>query len=1332
MILKRSFCLTIFTMFCFCKMSSQSLLQKNKTIEDPSIKKIKWNRTLSFLKKEKMVKMLLLDGGGHIEEKDFLPYYLLREPCKQGFKLKPKIEPVLTEPLTAEEETYINPKYITEYFDVIETTVNTYRKEAFVLCKLVPIRINKATGKLEKLVSYRVQWQLTKEPLYTKEKRGGNPQNRTQNYANSSVLANGTWYKIGTAQNAIYKIDKAFLQRLSINTGTGGIDPRNIKIYGNGGEILSELNSDFHYDDLNENAIFIQGEADGVFNDNDYILFYGQSPHKWKYNSGNVAAASIRAASIRYSHEKHYYSDSVFYFLTVDNSSFGKRIVKQANNPSPNYTVTTFDDYQVHENDQTNLVQSGRELYGENFDNTQSYSFNFSFLNIVANDTVWLKTDLLGRSTTANCVFDVNYPGGTYQLTTGSVCSSFECDIADTVYETGVKYFNYNGGSNISVSVNNTTTSQTGWINYLWIIARRALTMQGSQMSFRDYRSISPGRISQFNVQNVNPIRIWNVTNQFNIIEQEDTAIIPNNYTFSVATDTLQQFIAFDGTSYNTPAFVGTVDDHVNLHALQNIDYVIVAPSIFMNDAKKLANLHAQYEHFSYAYVTPDQIYNEFSSGVQDITAIRQFMRMLYKKPGTTSPKHLCLFGTGSYLQKDRYEPSNTVFVPVFETYNSWSVENSKTGDDFYGFLDDAEGFIDVNGGYAGSAMDIGVGRLTVKSTTEADAVTNKIIQYYNRTEPTSSCCDQATQNTPDWRNWVCLISDDVNPGGNAWEIAFIEQQEANATVVSRNPRYNINKIYEDAYQVETVPGGRRYPDVVTAINNQVAKGALIMGYSGHGGELNLSHENIVSINQIEQWNNINNMPLWYTATCEFATYDNPSLETAGEDILLNPNGGGIGLFTTTRIAFVSDGDNLGPPFYGAALDSFVTGNRPTMGDILRLTKFYVAQKNYLHFALLGDPAVTLSYPKQYTRPVKINSHLYVATSNDTLSALGKYSIVGYVSDSLGDKLNNFIGNIYITVFDKPTSLTTLDNAGDGIYGGINHKYPFTQQESILFKGKSTVTNGNFTYTFIVPKDIMYNYGLGKISYYAQQNDTIDAAGYYNQIMVGGTSNAVITDHQGPIINLFMNDNHFVSGGTTNQNPFIYALLADSSGINTSGTGIGHNVVATLDANTAHEIVLNDYYQADVNKYQSGKLLYQLSNLPNGNHTLNLKAWDVVDNSSNNTIDFVVAQNAQMALSHVLNYPNPFSNATKFYVEHNQPCQYLNVEIEIFTITGKVVKTISQTVENQGFRTDGINWDGKDNYGDKLARGVYIYKVIVKNTEEGSKAEKIEKLVILN
>jgi hypothetical protein len=827
MIFNRNFYAVVFIIFCFSKAFPQSFkLQKSKVIEDPSILKIKWRKPVSFEKKGTIETVVSFDGVSYIEEKNFLPCLLLRESSKQGVKLRPDIQVVSTETLTAREEVCINSKYVTENFEVIDTKISTYKKMPFVLCKLVPIRINKASGKLEKLVSYRIKWQQTSESLSTSQ-RSGNQHNYTQSPALSSILGNGNnWYKIGTAENAIYKIDKTFLNSMGINTST--VNPQYIKIYGNGGEILSEANSDFHYDDLTENAIFVHDSGTvGVFDNNDYILFYGQSPHKWNYNSG-------KNVSTRYSRNKHYYSDSVFYFLTIDNSSPGKRIMMQSNASAPaNYNVTSFDDYVVHENDIINIMQSGRELYGESFENVSSYSFNFSFPNL-QNDTVWLKTDLIGTRTSGNGIFNVSYPTGGYQIPFNSVCNQFECDLAAPVNGTGATYFRYNGsaGSTINITVTAAYNDESGWLNYIWLNVRRGLSMQGSQMTFRDYRSIGPGRISQFNLQSSSStIRIWNITNQFNITEQ-DTTVASNNYSFTVATDTLQQFIAFDGTFYNTPAFVGAVPSQ-NLHSLQNIDYVIVAPKIFNDAAKQLAQLHYnQNENLSYCIATPDEIYNEFSSGVQDIMAIRQFVRMLYNKAGTTPPRYLLLYGTGSYLQKDRYDPSNTVFVPAYETYNSWSPLNSLTGDDFYGLLDEGEGVIDTNGNIDG-LIDIGVGRIPVKTASEANGVAQKTVQYYNRSEPTSSCCDQATQNTPDWRNWVSLMADDPQPGSLSdygWEITFIQTQETNASIIGENERYNIDKIYLDAYQIITVPGGLRHPDAVTALNNRVAKGALIIG----------------------------------------------------------------------------------------------------------------------------------------------------------------------------------------------------------------------------------------------------------------------------------------------------------------------------------------------------------------------------------------------------------------------------------------------------------------------------------------------------------------------
>ncbi len=1276
------------------------------------LQKINWQKPLGFEKYGKTHTALAFDRVNYFEEKNYLPYLYLITPCLSGTKLIPVIEPVETAVLTAEEEICVNKVYLTGDFEINETLVLTSEKIPHSYSKLIPLRINKQSGKTEKLISYYLQWKSTNENISKNQNSSS-----VASFASASVLASGKWYKIGTTDNVIYKIDKTFLQNLGINVSS--IDPRNIKIYGNGGEMLAEFNGKFHYDDLNENAIYVQGESDGVFDNTDYVLFYGQSPHKWKYNPGISACT-------RYSRSKHFYSDTVFYFLTIDNSP-GKRVQQQASSAqAPTYTVSSFDDCQVHESDAANLIKSGRELYGENFENTSQYTFGFNF-PALQNDTVWIKTSLLGRRVDPGTgippgAYDINYPGGTYAVSFPVTCPDYTCDIGKDLTGCASKSFIYSGGSTaISITVNRTYADESGWLNYLWVIARRALNLVGNQMPFMDYRSIGPGVISQFNITTNAPnLKVWNVTDGLNVNEQL-TNFSSGIYSFVIATDTLKQFVAFDGSSFKTPSYSAAVENQ-NLHALANIDYVIVAHPWFVNQAEQLGALHQKHEKYSYKVVTPDQIYNEFSSGVQDITAIRLFMRMLYKKPGGTPPKHLLLYGDASYLQKDRNLNTNTNFVPIFQTTNSASYISSKCSDDFYGFLDDNEGQIDCCGNPDG-LMDIGVGRLPAHSVSEADAMLNKITTYYQRKVTSASTCDAVSANAEDWRNWISLIADDANPG-YVWETTFFSQTEGFASMVGANKRYNIDKIYEDAYKVVSVPGGRRYPDVVTAINNRVARGALIIGYSGHGGELGLSHEEIITINQINDWSNINNLPLFFTATCEFSRFDDPLRTSAGEYIILNGNGGGIGLFTTTRLAFAPDGSTLGSVFYPAAIKKLSNGKYPALGDIIKKTK--QAAPGYLHFALLGDPALTLSYPKEDISTYKINSHVTVNLVSDTISALGKYTITGFIADTSGNKVTSFNGSIYPTIFDKPVLLTTLDNSGNN----LSPIPSFFQQKNALYRGKTSVTNGDFTFSFIVPKDIYYNFGLGKISYYAQA-DTTDAAGYYTQLVVGGTSANPVTDNVGPAVKLFMNDNLFAPGGITNENPYIYAEISDSSGINTTGNGLGHDIVATLDANTAHSYVLNDYYQADLNKYQSGKIKYRVNGLAEGTHHLNIKVWDILNNSSTSSTDFVVAKSAEVALAHVLNYPNPFSTATKFFVEHNQACDYLDLEIQIFTITGKIVKTLQETVHNEGFRTDGINWDGRDDFGDKLAKGVYIYKVTVKNGL-GNKADKIEKLVILN
>ena len=374
------------------------------------------------------------------------------------------------------------------------------------------------------------------------------------------------------------------------------------------------------------------------------------------------------------------------------------------------------------------------------------------------------------------------------------------------------------------------------------------------------------------------------------------------------------------------------------------------------------------------------------------------------------------------------------------------------------------------------------------------------------------------------------------------------------------------------------------------------------------------------------------------------------------------------------------------------------------------------------NFALLGDPALKLGKPGPRVITDEING-VNVSMVTDTLKALSKITVTGHVENSSGALLTNYNGLVYPTVFDKRKTRYTL---GQDIASPVK---PFDTQNNIVYKGKSTVNNGQFTFSFVVPKDIDYSFGKGKISYYGNTTNA-HYYGFDTSIVVGGVNPDGIADDIGPEVDLYMNDENFVNGGLTDSNPLFLANINDENGINTTGNGIGHNITLIIDGNTAAPIILNNFYEADLDTYQSGKVSYRLSELEEGPHQLVFKVWDVNNNSSESILDFIVVAEEEIGISHLLNYPNPFTTNTDFYFEHNQVCNSLDVKVEIFTVSGKLVKTIIETVHTAGFRSDGINWNGRDEYGDKLGRGVYVYRLSIE-TEQGNKAEKIEKLVIL-
>ncbi|MBI2721671.1 MAG: type IX secretion system sortase PorU [Bacteroidetes bacterium] len=1252
---------------------------------------------------------LELKNANYDLQKGNLPYYLISNKTAYNQTATPTLIVKKTQLVAQNHAESIKKyffNYLTKEFALIPAAslssgnnLNTY--------KIYPLRLNDQ-NQIEELIEYDFAWQIT---------ANGNKQSliSSSSFANNSVLANGKWYKIALEKTGIYKLDKAFLNSLGINMTT--LDPKKIRIFGNGGKAVPELNGAFRYDDLTENAIEVIGESDGVFDAADFVLFYGTGVNHWQKTSN---------AGMKYTRVKNYYSDTSFYYINVDGGA-GKRINSQASSSTSNMSTSSYDYFNFYEVDAINFIKSGRQFFGEYFDINTSYNFPFTDGNFITGDSLFAQVSLAGRALT-NTLFSISGNGLNSSVATNGVNVNYYLAPYADVQVANLKTLNTNG-SDITLNVTKQTGSSLGWMDYVNINARRKLIVNG-QFQFRDSRVAAPGNVCDFNISNPsnNSIALWNVTDPLNPVKQAYSSS-SGAINFKAPVDSVMEFAIAQG-DYYLPVYVGPVNTQ-NLHSIQQADYVLITHPLFTSYAQRLATLHQQNEGLTYAIVTTEQIYNEFGSGKPEASAIRDFIRMLYTRnvSGGKQPKYVILMGDGSYYNKSRNLSNNSNLIPTYQTANSVALLQSMVTDDFYGLMDPDEG---VDAESYGS-IDIGIGRLTCRTTAEMSAVVTKIENYYKKDggfvindNAIANCAATNETSLGDWRNWLLFMADD---GDQATHMS--QADNLTNTVKFNNPLFNIDKIYLDAYQRYSTPGGQRYPDASADMNRRIKKGTLLFNYTGHGGEVGLTAERVLDVEMINKWDNFNRLTLFITATCEFTRYDDPGRISAGEYCLLNPRGGAIALLTTCRVAFSSTNFNLNNILFSYMFKKLPNGSKPALGDVIRETKAALTQSLYYsNFHLIGDPALKLVYPEQKVITSHINTNVVSAGSSDTLGALAKITIKGFVADTAGNKLSNFNGLVYPTVFDKEKDETGLLNSSDSYYNSPGLPFLFKLQKNILYRGKAEVKNGEFYFTFMVPKDISFAYGPGKITYYAT-NGQADAAGFYKKVVVGGGGKNVIPDNEGPQVKLFLNDKNFVSGGTTNEKPVLYANLTDSSGINTLGTGIGHDISVVLDQNTTKPVILNDYYEAALNSYQSGRVRYPFEELSEGSHRLSFKAWDIQNNSNIVNTDFVVASSAELALKHVLNYPNPFTSSTKFFFEHNQACNPLKVTVQIFTISGKIVKTLQRNITCEGFRPEGIDWDGKDDFGDKLARGVYIYKVGILNTEN-KKAEKTEKLVILN
>ncbi len=1151
----------------------------------------------------------------------------------------------------------------------------------------------------ERIVSFTLTVRISaQEPTPITERSGPNTFN--------SVLGTGTIYKFGVSKSGIYRLDFNFLRNTLGISNLESIDPRRIRLFGNGGAMLPERAGADRPDDLIENAIFVAGEADGRFDNNDYILFYAVGPEPWSYRPSNTLP--------QLTVQQHLYDHFAYYFIQIGDTP-GLRIAEQPNIPA-DYTTEEFDDVVRIEDDRVNLLHqaswaqgSGKRWFGDYFFQTRERTYNIRFPNALVGSPARVAVMFAGRCQSSSVV-QVTAGGTTFSGSiSGVLVSDNEAFYASDALILGT-FTLPSDNTEVRVHYLPTAVPSEGWLDFIEINARRRLVMTDQIMEFRDLRTLTQPS-ARFRLSNVNAgIQIWDITNP-QVPQRQQYNLFSGVAEFGVPTqETLRNFVAFyDNTSLPRPERVVGRIENQNIHGLTDLHMAIVYHPEFEGPVQQLAQHRRSFGGLDVAAVRIDQLYNEFSSGAKDPTAIRDFARMLYNR----SPdkfRYLLLVGDGSFDPRNiTNSTDNLDFIPVFETYQSFSPIFSYPSDDYFGLLSDIEG-ADLKG-----ALEIAVGRITPRNTVEAQAVISKIIDY-----------DNNPNTLGDWHLRLLYMADDED-----WN-AHVRQADHLATRAAQTETwFNLEKVYFDAYQQIATSTEKRIPGAKAAINANLFRGCLIAQYIGHGGPRGWAQERVIDNNDIASWNNPDRYPLVITATCSFGGFDDYTTLTGGEQALLKSNSGAIGLFTTVRSVFINGNNALTDAVQNVIFERDNQGRYHTIGDVLKKAKNALPsfiEDNARRFTLLGDPAMFLALPEYRVRTTRLNGKPFNPTQPDTLKALMPVSLEGEVTDLSGNLLSDFNGRVTVALFDKKRTLQTL---GQDPSSPI---FPFEVQNSVLFRGSATVTNGRFSLNFVIPKDINYAFGFGKISYYAENGTPYDAAGADTAVIVGGTFEG-LQDDTPPIIQVFLNNEDFVLGGIINQNPILLVKCSDDYGMNVTGAGLGHDLTAVLNDNVLETLVLNDFYESAQDDPRRGQALYPLRGLAPGRYTVRAKGWDVANNPGEGFTEFVVADDGKAALAHVLNYPNPFSTNTYFQFEHNLAGQLLDVQISIFTVSGKLVKTLHHSAIANGFRVADIAWNGRDDYDEPLARGVYLYRVRVRGTDANGRAvtaeSNFEKLVII-
>ncbi len=1113
----------------------------------------------------------------------------------------------------------------------------------------------------------------------------------TSRYADHSVLAKGKWVKMYVDEAGVYQLTPQVL------SSAGFSNPSKVKVYGYGGEVIQEGEIEKVQDDLNEVPTYRKG--DGT------ILFYARGTLKWKWNSKT-------RSTITFNHRQNTYSKHSYYFLTESDSTAAQTIQPENAPENAITTANTFIDHAVIDNDVFSFLNAGRRFFDSyDFANGSSHTFELKLPGIVAKSKASVAVAFAASSSMYSSTLNIS--ANDSLIGTLMFSANGQYDNAQVMSRT------FNGAilnENTRFKLeHNRNSGVNGRLDYIAVSYTRQLAMTDNTLNFRFVNTSKEASDIKFELSGANSnTQIWRIDSPASITSI-NSSLNGSTLTASVTCQpACNEFIAVNtNAQYPAPTIVGAIENQ-DLHALHDIDLVIIVPASgkLKEQAQRLADAHLTYDSITSVVVTADKVYNEFSSGTPDASAYRRFMKMLYDRAGNDkeAPQSLLLFGGGFWDNRmitsglKGYSPDD--YLLCYESELSHSKTDSYVSEDYYGLLDDGEGVSLLK-----DKMDIGVGRLPFDNAADAKQMVDKLIAY------------MSNQYAGSWKNTICMMGDD---GDN--NVHMNDTKAVIQTIEKNNPDYHIKKMFWGSYPQEVSSTGKSFPAVTADIYKQMTDGALIFNYTGHAAAYTLSHEQVLKLSDFASFST-NRNPLWFTAGCDVTPFDQNE-ETVGVTSLLNKRGGSIGWVTTARTVYSAQNQKINKAFMTHVLSRGDNGEPISVGEALRKAKCDIVSSistardsiNNAHFVLLGDPALRMLTPYYKTVVDTFNGKEASAVS-DTIKAGSVVKVSGHVQHGSGQLAANFTGKIATTVYDNLETITCTIYDSD-----TENPFTYNDRTKVIYSGTDSVRNGHFEFSFPVPVDINYSNQSGRIDIYAiNDSNSIEAQGRFEDFKVGGTYHEASNDTIGPDIVLYLNSQDFKEGDVVNESPVLMAYLHDDSGINTTGSGIGHDIMAIIDNKEALTVSLNSYYVSNVGDYTSGSISYLLPTMEAGEHSLLFRAWDVMNNPSTREIRFNVQEGLRPAIFNFTVKGKVQTNAI-FQLTTDRMQSELNVRIEVYDVTGRKVWTKSDISESDT-NIYRVNWDLQSADG-SIPPGVYIAKAFV-NYKNGGNATKAAKFVVL-